>query len=887
MKKILSLFALLVLTVTGAQAQTYIPATGTNTLNAAAITSKADAGKLLVCIMNHTTSSNKYLNKTGSMVTSFSEATVWEVVSYNGGYALKNIEGNYMKDAQRPVTFTSNLSEALLFTPTDCEANVTNIASGFNSSQAVRWKLKANTSTQMNTNGTANDQTTTVQFNTGSGNWTCLFTYEVTINYNLVYKCYNAGESDPFDTVTSTDAYADGATVDITDEMVPEFVGKTMTSHDASVTINGANAEVNVYYTSSSYDYTLVVNGAPEGTTFTVKGESAASGDALSFQEAVTAEDVVASFPTGYEYMVANVTIDGTTITVTCEDPRWPVSFDKNANSTHNASPQRYTSYVKLDDQTINVPGQQAPRGKVYNDLTTESFTFIPGEEVQPTFGFSGAAMMGFVYIDLNNNGYFDEGELVSYNDKGSNPSNRLDNNNNQTPAFTLPTEVGSYRMRFKVDWASTDPAGATSIVENGGAVIDVTLEIVEPCDLLDDKIQAATNAYNEVSDWVGTLGYPTQDVADALYAAIEAAGNANGNCAEHIEALATAVNNLKAVENRVMPQAGNFYRIKGVAGGRYLQSTVSTTAAEGKVGERLGATETADVTTIFYLDEGKLLGYSNGMYVTNTCDFNSDVASNLSGASTFTITARDTYGQFAVKNGNTFLYSWDGTTNYCFDRQGSDHANCVLAIEPVDELPITLKPVGEKFYATFSAPVDIAEITGAAVTVNDVTIAQDNKTATTVEMDATKGLKAGYGVVLIADSYSEGSVVATIGDADESATTNLKAQYASEPAATHNDAGHYFLGTKTSNSEKVVGFYLLKSDGGKTGGFKAYIEKNATEAKEGFDLVFGGEVTGVETIDNGQLTIDNSPVYNLQGQRVNKAQKGVYIQNGKKVVVR
>ncbi|MBR5919133.1 MAG: hypothetical protein IKZ83_04460, partial [Prevotella sp.] len=83
--------------------------------------------------------------------------------------------------------------------------------------------------------------------------------------------------------------------------------------------------------------------------------------------------------------------------------------------------------------------------------------------------------------------------------------------------------------------------------------------------------------------------------------------------------------------------------------------------------------------------------------------------------------------------------------------------------------------------------------------------------------------------------------------------------------------------------------FYKLKSEGGRTGGFKAYIEKDETvgAAKEGFDLVFGGEVTGVEAIDNGQLTIDYSPVYNLQGQRVNKAQKGVYIQNGKKVVLK
>ena len=43
----------------------------------------------------------------------------------------------------------------------------------------------------------------------------------------------------------------------------------------------------------------------------------------------------------------------------------------------------------------------------------------------------------------------------------------------------------------------------------------------------------------------------------------------------------------------------------------------------------------------------------------------------------------------------------------------------------------------------------------------------------------------------------------------------------------------------------------------------------------------------GIETIDNSQLTIDNGAVFNLQGQKVTKAQKGVYIQNGKKVVLK
>lgn len=46
------------------------------------------------------------------------------------------------------------------------------------------------------------------------------------------------------------------------------------------------------------------------------------------------------------------------------------------------------------------------------------------------------------------------------------------------------------------------------------------------------------------------------------------------------------------------------------------------------------------------------------------------------------------------------------------------------------------------------------------------------------------------------------------------------------------------------------------------------------------------GSTDGIGIIDNGQLTIDNSPIYNLNGQRVESLQKGINIVNGKKILV-
>jgi hypothetical protein len=55
---------------------------------------------------------------------------------------------------------------------------------------------------------------------------------------------------------------------------------------------------------------------------------------------------------------------------------------------------------------------------------------------------------------------------------------------------------------------------------------------------------------------------------------------------------------------------------------------------------------------------------------------------------------------------------------------------------------------------------------------------------------------------------------------------------------------------------------------------------------KEILPLPDEGISTGLEAIDNGELTIDSSlPLYNLHGQRVSHPVKGqIYIQNGRKV---
>ena len=123
------------------------------------------------------------------------------------------------------------------------------------------------------------------------------------------------------------------------------------------------------------------------------------------------------------------------------------------------------------------------------------------------------------------------------------------------------------------------------------------------------------------------------------------------------------------------------------------------------------------------------------------------------------------------------------------------------------------------------------------------------------------------------ADSYTEGLLTGVY-----TATTIEK------------DANKYVLQTQKNEEEEYVqAFYLVNGDEEYTFTAtpnKCYLTYDGAAGIKAFFLNFNDE-TGINTIDNGQLTMDNATIYNLAGQRVNKAQKGLYIVNGKKVLMK
>lgn len=130
----------------------------------------------------------------------------------------------------------------------------------------------------------------------------------------------------------------------------------------------------------------------------------------------------------------------------------------------------------------------------------------------------------------------------------------------------------------------------------------------------------------------------------------------------------------------------------------------------------------------------------------------------------------------------------------------------------------------------------------------------------------------AGAGVLVEGTYYN---IVGTTGSTDDCTGNKLVGVTEDMPAP----VGTYVL----QDNDGKVGFYLVAEDQQPTiKGGKAYLALTGNEAKALF--LDGDGATGITEMAE-MATDGDAEVYNLAGQRVNKATKGIYIIGGKKVL--
>lgn len=123
-------------------------------------------------------------------------------------------------------------------------------------------------------------------------------------------------------------------------------------------------------------------------------------------------------------------------------------------------------------------------------------------------------------------------------------------------------------------------------------------------------------------------------------------------------------------------------------------------------------------------------------------------------------------------------------------------------------------------------------------------------------------------------------------GDA-ESIATNLLRGSATETTSLQSDSNtkYYVFGTLNG----VAGFYPVSTSKTLTSAAgKAYLQLTAAQAATRISMVFDetGETTAINTAEVNTMRVDNA-WYSLQGVRVAHPTRGLYIRNGKKIIVK
>lgn len=205
------------------------------------------------------------------------------------------------------------------------------------------------------------------------------------------------------------------------------------------------------------------------------------------------------------------------------------------------------------------------------------------------------------------------------------------------------------------------------------------------------------------------------------------------------------------------------------------------------------------------------------------------------------------------------------------------------VVFEPaVSELSIVVKE-GYSNYATFYSTKGYALPEGlTAYTISGID--DNNKVVYGNTYNAGDAVPAKTAVLIKATAA--GTYTASVNaDAAEFSGTNLL--NGSETSTAVNEAGYmYYVLTNDANNANT-GFYWQKGTDGTsvtTVAGRAYLKVTKAQAAKGFS--FPDETTGISAVSTSANSLnDSAEMYNLAGQRVTKAYKGVVIQNGKKFI--
>lgn len=382
--------------------------------------------------------------------------------------------------------------------------------------------------------------------------------------------------------------------------------------------------------------------------------------------------------------------------------------------------------------------------------------------------------------------------------------------------------------------------------------------------------------------------GYPTADAATrtALVAAVAGTDAAT---------IATALDAYKKDKTSIqMPEDGKAYVITNIhktGGKRYMKYTADGTSMIAR-----GEGELPIEATYICHKVGDKYVFANnsGTYLTWRGNATGDCTNSNKGYTTsydadyntFTVAANpDVFGclSFGAKRGNKegtsqsyYIITKTGSFEKAgFDNYYNENNSSAFTFEEVTyPNTITFHDAqninGVSHIATFSAPFATIIPTG----VKAYYVSAKGAEATMTAIDA-QAIPANQGVILTSESGDAATMVPAAGETAATITGN-QLGHSAGAAKTLTAGEGYILG----NGTEGIAFYPCKA--GSLPSNKAYLLGNGESA---IVMNFGNAVTGINTI--AAPASAKAPIFDLSGRRVVKATKGLYIQNGKKVIVK
>ncbi len=442
----------------------------------------------------------------------------------------------------------------------------------------------------------------------------------------------------------------------------------------------------------------------------------------------------------------------------------------------------------------------------------------------------------------------------VTFYNWGSTSNNRLDIN---YLSVTYSIE-GSDKTPTTLSFANSETSFSYDLNSNDGIA-----ELVNPA-TLSPAVEGATISYTisentfadgEISvDNNGTVIFSTDKEASATITA-SYAGN-------DTYVASTASYTIKIVDPNAVLFSGenkSFANISTISGTGYKDGTIN------------------------FVD-GKDIEYS---FTITDCMLNND---NLQMKATKGLV---TSPKFGFTNGYTVTieYTSDaGMTLSAGDKTVTGEKNSSISLTTTSDIPFTIK-TGSKYavvktirvvansapetetlttsaggYATYSADyaVNYSEL---GLTAYTLTVDETNKTVTAKAF--TGVVPAGGAVLVKGDASKAYTLTPATTEGDATFATDLKT------GATKADGTQYGFTSKSGTPAfaQVVSGQDIPAK-------KGYIVLNGASAAK-YSICFDDEATGIHTIEAASAA--NAAMYNLAGQRVDKAYKGIVIVNGKK----